>query len=539
MQLKSILSLAGLLSTTLALPTIDVVSNKFFYSNNGSQFYVKGVAYQKNTENATDDATYVDPLADEDACKRDIPYLQNLGINVIRVYAVDASKDHDGCMSLLEDAGIYVISDLSTPNESIQTTSPSWTVDLYNRYATVIDMFQSYDNVLGFFAGNEVITNKTNTDAAPFVKAAIRDMKQYMKDNNYRDIPIGYSANDDAGTRVPSADFFSCGDDDVKADFYGINMYEWCGNATFSSSGYEARTKEFSNLTIPIFFSEYGCNNVRPREFTEVQAIYSDEMTDVWSGGIVYMYFQEENDYGLVSIKDNTVSTLADYTNLKSELENIDPTTASASAASQSATELSCPTSQSNWKAATDLPPTPNEAVCDCLDSSLKCVVADDVDSDDYGDLFGIVCDLTDCSEISTSGSNGTYGAYSYCSAKDKLSFLLNKYYEEQDSNSSACDFSGSASLNTKASTASSCSSLLSSASASPSATGSSNSSHASGSGSRSGSSSSSGSGSSSSSSSSSSAGAGINAVPLSAPQLGLLSLFSTFFLGGLSYIFV
>ncbi|GMF06075.1 unnamed protein product [[Candida] boidinii] len=81
---------------------------------------------------------------------------------------------------------------------------------------------------MGFFAGNEVITNSSNADAAAFVKAAVRDTKAYIRDNVDRYIPVGYSANDDAETRVPSADYFACGDDDVKADFYGINMYEWC-----------------------------------------------------------------------------------------------------------------------------------------------------------------------------------------------------------------------------------------------------------------------------------------------------------------------
>ncbi|GMF83074.1 unnamed protein product [[Candida] boidinii] len=146
-------------------------------------------------------------------------------------------------------------------------------------------MLQGYDNILGLFAGNEVITNNTNTDSAPFVKAAIRDMKAYMKEKSYRAIPIGYSANDDADTRVASADYFACGDLDERADFYGINMYEWCGNSNFKTSGYQDRTEEFSNLTIPVFFSEYGCNEVQPRKFTEIGTIFSNEMTDCFHHG--------------------------------------------------------------------------------------------------------------------------------------------------------------------------------------------------------------------------------------------------------------
>ncbi|ODV82556.1 carbohydrate-binding module family 43 protein [[Candida] arabinofermentans NRRL YB-2248] len=446
-----------------SLPTIEVVGNKFFYSNNGSQFYIRGVAYQANPI-STDNSTFVDPLADTTTCERDISYLADLNTNVIRVYALDSTADHSECMQLLEDAGIYVIADLSDPSESISTTDPEWTLDLYERYTSVIDEMQNYDNVLGFFAGNEVITNSTNTDSAPFVKAAIRDMKQYMSDSGYRAIPVGYSANDDSYTRVKSADYFNCGDSDVAADFYGINMYEWCGSSTFKTSGYEARTEEFSNLTIPVFFSEYGCNQVQPRKFTEIGTIFSDDMTDVWSGGIVYMYFEETNNYGLVSEIDSTsVTTMSDYQYYSSEINNVSPTSASTDDISSSSADFSCPATGSHWKAATALPPTPQQGVCDCMKASLACVVSDDVDSDDYADLFSTVCGYVDCTGINADGATGDYGAYSFCSSKEKLSFAINMYYLDQDENSSACDFDGSATLTT-ASTASSCSSVLSAA---------------------------------------------------------------------------
>ncbi|EJT41908.1 GAS1-like protein [Saccharomyces kudriavzevii IFO 1802] len=275
------------------VPAIEVVGNKFFYSNNGSQFYMRGVAYQADTVNQTSGSTINDPLADYDSCSRDIPYLKKLDTNVIRVYAINTSLDHSQCLKALNDADIYVIADLSAPDTSINRDEPKWTVNLFNSYKSVVDAFANYTNVLGFFAGNEVTNNYTNTDASAFVKAAIRDVRQYISDKDYRKIPVGYSSNDDEKTRVELADYFACGDDDVKADFYGINMYEWCGKSDFKTSGYADRTAEFKNLSIPVFFSEYGCNEVRPRLFTEVEALYGSNMTDVWSGGIVYMYFEK------------------------------------------------------------------------------------------------------------------------------------------------------------------------------------------------------------------------------------------------------
>lgn len=449
------------LASAADLPAIEVAGNKFFYSNNGSQFYIRGIAYQSDVTNSSS-SSFTDPLADGDACKRDLPYLQELQTNVLRVYALNTTLDHTECMDLFSDAGIYIIADLSEPDLSINRDDPQWNVDLYKRYTGVIDAFHNYTNILGFFAGNEVTNNDTNTDASPYVKAAIRDCKAYMKEQGYRQIPVGYSSNDDSNTRVPMADYFACGDSDVKADFYGINMYEWCGDSTFEESGYEARTEEFKNLSIPLFFSEYGCNEVTPRQFTEVQALYGSDMTDVWSGGIVYMYFEETNNYGLVSIVDGSVSTLEDFSYLSKEIASISPTSVSNSSYTASTTSLSCPASTGEyWKASESLPPTPNQGVCDCISDAAECVVADDVSSDDYAELFSYLCGEISCAGITGNGTSGEYGAYSFCSSKDQLNFLLNYYYQQQDKDSSACDFSGSASVQDSPKTTGSCSAVL------------------------------------------------------------------------------
>lgn len=463
---KSILTTLAttLLTATFAnaadLPAIEVLGNKFFYSTNGSQFYIKGIAYQADTANTTSGSTINDPLADYDVCSRDIPYLQQLNTNVIRVYAVNTSLDHSECMSALNDAGIYVIADLSAPAESINRNDPTWTIDLFNRYKEVVDVFANYTNVLGFFAGNEVTNDSNNTDASAFVKAAIRDTKQYIDDQDYRSIPVGYSSSDDAEIRVDIADYFTCGDDDVRADFYGINMYEWCGKSSFTTSGYAQRTEEFSNITVPVFFSEYGCNEVTPRPFTEVQALFGTNMTDVWSGGIVYMYFEEENNYGLVTIDGTSVSTLDDFNNYSTQIHSISPTSVNSATYTPTSTELSCPTTNNYWSASTDLPPTPDEDLCSCMNAASTCVVDSSVDSDDYATLFAYVCSQVSCAGVSANGTTGEYGAYSFCSAEEQLNFVLNLYYESNGGSDTDCDFSGSASIRT-ATTQSGCASAL------------------------------------------------------------------------------
>ncbi len=66
-------------------------------------------------------------------------------------------------MALLDKAGIYVVADLGEPALSINRDSPAWNVELYERYTAVIDNLGQYDNVIGFFSGNEVTNNATNS----------------------------------------------------------------------------------------------------------------------------------------------------------------------------------------------------------------------------------------------------------------------------------------------------------------------------------------------------------------------------------------
>ena len=64
-----------------------------------------GVAYQ---------LTSLDPLLDTTQCARDAKQMKDLGANTIRVYHVDPTQDHSGCMSAFEAQGIYLFIDLDT-----------------------------------------------------------------------------------------------------------------------------------------------------------------------------------------------------------------------------------------------------------------------------------------------------------------------------------------------------------------------------------------------------------------------------------------
>lgn len=447
-------------SVSSALSTIEVVGNKFFTASDGNQFFIKGIAYQPskvagdvialNAENVK----FIDPLAEPAICLRDLPYLQKLGVNTVRVYSIDTDRDHDDCFDAFAKAGIYVIADLSEPDVSIVRDSPAWDVTTYERYTKVVDALHKYPNLLGFFAGNEVTNDKTNTFASPFVKSSIRDVKNYIRVKNYRNIPVGYSTNDDADTRANVADFFACGD--VSADFYGINMYEWCGYSTYWASGYKERTEEFKNYPVPVFFSEFGCNVKRPRPFTEVEALYSRMMTNVWSGGIAYMYFEEPNQYGVVKVENGIVQELEDFAYLQKQFNDANPKGLSLEefkTTMKVAKAPSCPTSSKFWQASSTLPHSPDLAKCECLESSLQCGLSNHVKSNNLTHIFDYACNKIDCEAINGDGVTGSYGFFSDCSPRQKASYVINELYLKSGAKKETCDFDGLAVLNRKIAT--------------------------------------------------------------------------------------
>ena len=162
--------------------------------------------------------------------------MAKLRTNVIRVYAVDPTLDHSACMNLLQQYNMYIVADLSEPGISINRDNPMWNDQIYNRYTSVIDMFAPYSNVIGFFAGNEVSNSLNNTKASAFVRAAVRDMKAYISAKQYRQMYVGYATSDDANIRENMANYFNCGDKASAIDFWGYNIYSWCGDSSYQSS---------------------------------------------------------------------------------------------------------------------------------------------------------------------------------------------------------------------------------------------------------------------------------------------------------------
>lgn len=128
-----------------------------------------------------------------------------------------------------------------------------------------------------------------------------------------------------------------------------------------------------------------------------------------------------------------------------------------------------CPAvASATWAAkASPLPPTPNESLCQCMYNSLSCVVKSTITSDNYGNLFNTICGFgggSACAGIKTDTVNGVYGAYSMCNSTEMLSFAMDQYYKGQNSQASACNYQGAASVKQSVTPPSSCAALMSQA---------------------------------------------------------------------------
>ncbi|OAA70328.1 1,3-beta-glucanosyltransferase Gel1 [Cordyceps fumosorosea ARSEF 2679] len=351
--LLSALAAAGIVSaspTKRADPTPVTIKGNAFYKGN-DRFYIRGIDYQPGGDSAR-----VDPLADKSICSRDIEWFKDLGVNTIRVYTVDNSADHTECMGLLADAGIYLVLDVNNGLYSLNRADPAPSYNaayLQSIFATVAE-FAKYKNTLAFFSGNEVINAKGNEFNAPYIKAVTRDLRAFIKAQNLRAIPVGYSAADVSESRSQTALYMNCGPDEVRSDFFAFNDYSWC-NSDFTTSGWDAKVKNFTDYGLPLFLSEYGCNKNTPRKFDEVKAMMSKEMTGVYSGGIMYEYSYEESKYGIVDLdgskgqgKVTKHGDGAEYDNFKKSLQaNTAPS--GDGGASLTSHDKPCPAKSADW----------------------------------------------------------------------------------------------------------------------------------------------------------------------------------------------
>lgn len=184
---------------------------------------------------------------------------------------------------------------------------------------------------------------------------------------------------------MEAAEYFNCGTDDARSDFFAFNDYSWCDPSTYEEA-YQKKVEDFSDYSIPILYvnltltqlasssnrscslSEFGCvETVSGRKFGEIPSIYSSKMSPVYSGGLVYEYTKEggadQQKYGLVDVQSRSSVTEEPDFKLLAEAFANNPPPSGDGGYKPSGEASECPAQSDTWDVeGTGLPAMPEKA---------------------------------------------------------------------------------------------------------------------------------------------------------------------------------
>lgn len=235
-------------------------------------------------------------------------------------------------------------------------------------------------------------------------------MKNYIKAKSPRAIPVGYSSADVAENIESQALYFACGqDEDARSDFFAFNDYSWCDPSSFQKSGWDKKVETYKDYSLPLFLSEFGCIT-NTRQWGEIAALYSDNMTSVYSGGLAYEFTVEPNGYGLVKVGSNGQAVPNEDFNRLKKAYQATPNPSGDGGARKSRTAPSCPPQTDEWQVSTaNLPAMPAGAQKYMKDGAGKGPGLGGQGSQWAGTPSVTKPDLSN--GVTSSGSNGTSGS--------------------------------------------------------------------------------------------------------------------------------
>ena len=330
-----------------------VLKGKRFYDSSTNEYVpIKGIAYYPRPNEGPLSVGYsVDFFTDEfkSRWENDIEYIKELGVNAVRIYAVDPSKNHDAFMCTLSEAGIYVTLSLLADCEDcgigawvgVNAEPPlCYPSSVKQRGQFVIRTFSKYDNIIGFSAGNEVTiyaddgANGPREVNAPCQKKFLNDMRKYVSACSNgggvlpRSIPIGIENWDGNSQTFDQHVYYHCRTDPndtlENTEWFGINSYRHCdGSATTTEDivGWQELKADFETVNFPgpVLFGEYGCREQgfptidgfeTQRTWLQSEALYTPDYSDVFAGGFVFELSAEKK------VIDDNLSFLANMQGL-------------------------------------------------------------------------------------------------------------------------------------------------------------------------------------------------------------------------------
>lgn len=134
----------------------------------------------------------------------------------------------------------------------------------------------------------------------------------------------------------------------------------------------------------------------------------------------------------MVNISSNGTNVVVsdDFNRLKSQYALVNFTNSPQKSNSNASNYPQCPVETSSFLASTQLPPTPNTNMCDCLETTFSCLFTPETTNYTYliGPLLNYGCSQLgrlggSCNTIASNGQTGTYGSLAECDPSE--SFLL------------------------------------------------------------------------------------------------------------------
>lgn len=330
-----------------AIPATDPIYTKGnIFCCGQARFIIRGICYVSAPRPVDQDANHDDVLSAGhlDELKRDMELFKELGLNAIRVSSLSPKEDHREAMELLREAGIYVLVNLGEGFEAPPMTPPShwpdpdfdsslhtYSAEYLKDTLQVVDEMSKYSNLLGFAVEADAARSSLTSKMSEIVRALIADVKKFLHLRRGRNVPIGVSLSEIMSIRQSLISYFTAGTKDERADFLAIDSWGWAGKSSFKISGWESMVRSLANYPVPMFLGAFGNTAHRPRGWYEVLSLYSTEMTDVVSGGLVYNYPQYRSDqkygnsrYSIVVFPDGVLEKSAEFQRLKKQFRVID-----------------------------------------------------------------------------------------------------------------------------------------------------------------------------------------------------------------------
>eukprot|EP00549_Striatella_unipunctata_P001117 CAMPEP_0118688982 /NCGR_PEP_ID=MMETSP0800-20121206/9221_1 /TAXON_ID=210618 ORGANISM="Striatella unipunctata, Strain CCMP2910" /NCGR_SAMPLE_ID=MMETSP0800 /ASSEMBLY_ACC=CAM_ASM_000638 /LENGTH=518 /DNA_ID=CAMNT_0006586299 /DNA_START=80 /DNA_END=1636 /DNA_ORIENTATION=+ len=329
-----------------SLSPLTIRGNQFFDLVTRKHVAIRGIDYfpRPNSGRLNRNSQDLFTEAYRRVWERDLVYLRELGVNAIRLYAVEPAKSvanskdstpeqirlssHDGFMNAMNEAGIYVMVEVASDCPTCAVTrdkAPTcYPNELKERGMMVIREFSRYNNTLAFSTGNEVnhfAPPHRPEWNGPCQKKFLADMRKFMKEissgneavlnaphsDAHRRIPIGLIVAD--SDREVNAAYYNCEEgDETSAEWYGINSYVFCDGANRDYNGATGLKNlqqffENLNLKVPVVMTEFGClSRTFPtmdgyegqRSFLQAQYLFTEpEMQSQFAGAFAFEFSTE------------------------------------------------------------------------------------------------------------------------------------------------------------------------------------------------------------------------------------------------------